>query len=62
MCTSEQRCLCAALLGHAHICVYTRIALDRPVSAQSERDMYKLSAENLYMRIEVYDIRRSPAG
>ena len=43
------------------MCAYARTALDRPVPAQSERDMYKSSAENLYMPIEVYDIRSSPA-
>ena len=38
--------LCAALSWHAHVCVYT------PMSAKSERDMYKSSVEK--NRIEIY--------
>ena len=33
--------LCAALSWHAHICAYT------PMSAKSERDMYKSSVEKI---------------
>ena len=47
--------LCPSLSWHAHICTYT------PMSAKSERDMYKSSVEKMYIQIEVNDMRRSRA-
>ena len=60
----QPKYLCPALSGHAHICAYTRVALNliQPVSAQSERDMYNRLQKKIVIEvIQVNDMRRSPA-